>query len=232
MSILIDVWYNRVVGEAKEVRRRRSAAPTKGDLRERAILDGAERQLATEGPDGMTVETIAKAAGITRGAFYFYFGSKNDVIAALVERTVSTLRTEVDAADAAGTSAPAEALRKGVQQTAQMWHEHGTVMRAAVELSPVVPAIDEAWRSAVAALVATTRSIAERAGVRAGSGPHDAAAVAAALVWMTERVFYQATVTGGSLDDAAGTVTHVWLTTLGIEGVDGWSKGARKSNFS
>lgn len=200
-----------------EVRRRRKVAPTKGDLRERAILDAAERQLGADGPDEMTVETIAKAAGITRGAFYFYFGSKHDVLAALVGRTVSALRAEVDAADAAGTSAPADAVRQGVEHTARMWREHGTVMRAAVELSPVVPAVDEAWRSAVVAVINTFRGIAERAGVRAGSGPRDAAAVAGALVWMTERVFYQTTVTGGSLDDAAATLAHVWLTTLEIE---------------
>ncbi|GAB3569152.1 TetR/AcrR family transcriptional regulator [Amycolatopsis endophytica] len=203
------------MGEEKEVRRRRKVAPTKGDLRERAILDAAERQLDAGGPEGMTVETIAKAAGITRGAFYFYFGSKNDVLAALVQRTVSILRGAVDAADAA--AAPGEALRRGLEQTARMWREHGTVMRAAVELSPVVPAVDEAWRSAVIALAATTRGIAERAGTPSGSGPRDAAAVVAALVWMTERVFYQAHLAGGSLDEATATLTHIWLTTLGIQ---------------
>ena len=197
-------------------RSRRKAAPTKGDLRERAILDAAEEQLDTEGADAMTVATIAQAAGITRGALYFYFGSKNEVLAALVDRTVSKLRAEMDAADADGTTTPAEALRQGVEQTARMWREHSTVMRIAVELSPTVPAIDTAWRSAVIALTDTTAGIAERSGVPAGSGPHDAAALAAALVWMTERAFYQATVTGGSLDEAATTLLHVWLAALGI----------------
>ncbi|GAA5171434.1 MULTISPECIES: TetR/AcrR family transcriptional regulator [Amycolatopsis] len=197
-----------------EGRGRRRVAPSKGDLRERAILDAAERQLAGAGPDAMTVETIATAAGITRGAFYFYFGSKNDVLAALVERTVTALRAEVDAADAAG--APAEALREGLRQTARMWREHGDVMRAAVELSPSVPAIDEAWRSAVTALAETTCRIAERAGVPSGPGPADAPAVTAALVWMTERAFYQAVAGGGSLDDTTATLTHVWLAALGL----------------
>ncbi|QWF78858.1 TetR/AcrR family transcriptional regulator [Amycolatopsis sp. CA-230715] len=195
---------------------RRRATPTKGDLRERAILDAAEHQLGTDGWDGMTAATIAKAAGITRGALYFYFGSKNEVLAALVAQTVSQLRAEIDAADDGGQSEPGDALRQGVEQTARMWREHGTVMRAAVELSPTVPAIDEAWRSAVIALADTTRGIAERAGFPAGSGPREAAAVTEALVWMTERVFYQATVTGGSLDEAAATLSHVWLTALGI----------------
>ncbi len=159
----------------------------------------------------MTVATIAQEAGITRGALYFYFGSKNEVLAALVERTVTKLRTEVDAVDA-GAADPGDAVRQGVEQTARMWREHGTVMRTAVELSPSVPAIDQAWRSAVVALADTMRGVAERAGMPSGT----AAEVAAALVWMTERVFYQAFVADSSLDDAAATLTRVWLAALGI----------------
>lgn len=194
--------------------RRRRATPTKGDLRERAILDAAEQQLAADGYDGMTVATIAQAAGITRGALYFYFGSKNEILAALVERTVAMLRTEIDDAD--DGVAPEDAVRQGIQWTARMWREHGTVMRAAVELSPTVPAIDKAWRSAVVALADTMRGVVERAGVPPGPGPRDAGALAAALVWMTERVYYQAVVGGNPVDDAATTLAHVWLTTMGL----------------
>jgi AcrR family transcriptional regulator len=204
------------VPQPAESKGRRRVAPSKGDLRERAILDAAEHQLVGNGLDHMTVETIATAAGITRGAFYFYFGSKNDVLTALVERTVSTLRAEVDAADSAGTSSPAEAVELSVQQTARMWHEHGSVMRAAVDLSPTIPAIAEQWRSAVSAIADITRRIAERAGLPAGDGPTDAAAVTAALVWMTERCFYQASRAGGSVDETAATLTHVWLTALDL----------------
>ncbi|WP_244223577.1 TetR/AcrR family transcriptional regulator [Amycolatopsis circi] len=197
--------------EEQGTRTRRRTAPTKGDLRERAILDAAEQQLNSTGGASMTVATIAQEAGITRGALYFYFGSKNEVLAALVERTVTKLRTEVDAVDA-GAADPGDAVRQGVEQTARMWREHGTVMRTAVELSPSVPAIDQAWRSAVVALADTMRGVAERAGMPSGT----AAEVAAALVWMTERVFYQAFVADSSLDDAAATLTRVWLAALGI----------------
>lgn len=197
--------------EERATRTRRRTAPTKGDLRERAILDAAERQLESAGADGMTVATIAREAGITRGALYFYFGSKNEVLAALAERTVTTLRAEVDAVDAAA-AAPGDAVRQGLEQTARMWREHGTVMRTAVELSPSVPAIDQAWRSAVVALTDTMRGVAERAGMPPGT----AAEVVAALVWMTERVFYQAFIAGSSLDDAAATLSRVWLAALGI----------------
>ncbi|KAA8883938.1 TetR/AcrR family transcriptional regulator [Nocardia colli] len=193
---------------------RRRTAPTKGDQREQAILDAAEEQLHTIGFDRMTIETITKAVGITRGAFYFYFASKNAVLAALVERTVTTLRAEVDAADSSGE--PAVALRRSIDQTRDMWRDHGDVMRAAVELAPTVEPIGESWHSAVAAIRDTTRAIAERAGLSDNDSPTGAHAVTTALVWMTERAFYQASKTGNSLDDTAATLTHLWLHALGL----------------
>ncbi|WP_234795975.1 TetR/AcrR family transcriptional regulator [Mycobacteroides chelonae] len=36
----------------------------------------------------MTVNEIARIAGITRGGMYFYFGSKQEVVTALVASTV------------------------------------------------------------------------------------------------------------------------------------------------
>jgi AcrR family transcriptional regulator len=189
-------------------------APSKGDQREEAILDAAEVQLSSLGVDRMTVETIATAVGITRGAFYFYFGSKNDVLAALVERTVARLRESVEAANAPETGNPGEALRRSVDLTARMWRQHGDVMRVAVELSPSVAAIEQHWNSTVEATTETTRQILNRAGLSDGGGPRDATALARALVWMTERSFYQAFTRQSSLEEVAETVAYVWLAVL------------------
>lgn len=198
----------------REVKSRRRASPTKGDQRELAILDAAERQIIDVGLDRMTVETIATAAGITRGALYFYFSSKNDVLAALVERVASSIVSQVAQADASAPSDPREALRHGVLQTARLWREHGAVMRTAVELSPSVPAIDEHWRAAIAATASTTRGAMVRAGTPDDDGPRGAAALSGALVWMTERSFYEAVKGGASLDDVTETLIHLWLAAL------------------
>ncbi len=201
--------------ETEATRGRRRTTPTKGDQRERAILDAAEEQLDTIGFDQMTIETITRAVGITRGGFYFYFASKNALLAALVERTVATLRAEIEAADTSGGD-PALALRHSIDQTRDMWRDRGSVMRAAVELAPTVTAIGESWHSAVTAIRDITRSIAERAGLSDGDGPTDARAVTTALVWMTERAFYQASKAGISLDETASTLTHLWINALGL----------------
>jgi AcrR family transcriptional regulator len=206
--------YDRRVSSPKGQSPRRRTAPRKGDLREAAILDAAERQLAEGGADRITVETIATAAGITRGALYFYFGSKNDVLAALVERTAASVVAGIEGADQAATDDPREALRQGLIQTAESWAEHGAVMRAAVELSPMVAQIDACWQAALTAAGGATRPALVRAGVPDDDGPLGARAISTAMSSMTERHFYRASKNGSSLDDAAQTLIHLWLAIL------------------
>jgi AcrR family transcriptional regulator len=195
--------------------RRRAGTATKGDQREQAILAAAEEQLATTGPDGLTVESLARAAGITRGSFYFYFGSKDDVLAALVGRTMAKLTGEVAAAETIAD--PATALRRAVDHTAQQWYDHGRLLRLAVDLSPTVPEIDAQWRDAIAHTVTTTTAIAVRADLPDDDGPTGARAVTTTLVWMTERAFYQAATTGAPpIPEVARTCTTIWLRTLNL----------------
>ncbi|GAA0284044.1 hypothetical protein GCM10009527_095180 [Actinomadura nitritigenes] len=98
-------------------RRRRREEPRKGDLREQAILDAAEEQLGTQSLDGMTVESIARGAGITRNALYFYFASKQDVLAALVRRSLEPIADDA-ASTAADTAAePTERIVRAVRNT-------------------------------------------------------------------------------------------------------------------
>ncbi|UOX91991.1 TetR/AcrR family transcriptional regulator [Amycolatopsis sp. FBCC-B4732] len=192
--------------------RKRRAAPRKGDLREQAILDTAEALLEREHVEPMTVETIAKGAGISRASLYFYFGSKQDVLTALVARTVAVLGQ--DAASVGADAAPAETARTAVRLTGQMWRDHGPVMRAAVDLSPTVPEIARLWNETVAAYAEVMTGVLRRAGLPGGDEPTGAAAVARALCWMTERVFYHASRPPGDLDAAAETCAELWRRVL------------------
>jgi TetR/AcrR family transcriptional regulator, ethionamide resistance regulator len=189
---------------------RRVMAPSKGELREKVILDQAEQQLIAVGPDAMTVETIANAAGLTRGALYFYFRSKNDVLAALVQRIVVELSGAVATREKAVPDSPREALLSAIDLTRDLWSRHGAVMRAAVDLSPSVPVIAKWWHDARNATAESIRALVVHAGHADGDGPEDAPAVVRALVVMTEGVFYGASTRGTSLDAAARTVESIW----------------------
>jgi len=54
-------------------------------------LQLGERLLSTEGPDGLSLERLAQAAARTKGSFYHHFPSRDDFLAALVERWRETV---------------------------------------------------------------------------------------------------------------------------------------------
>jgi AcrR family transcriptional regulator len=191
--------------------RRTAPAVRKGDLRERQILDAAETLLATRGYADMTVSDITEAAGITRGALYFYFASKQDVLTALVARTVQALQDKSGAA-LTDTAPVEEVISTALERTVQLWREHGLVMRAAVDLSSTVPEIDQLWTGTADVFIEAITAVLSRGGVPPGDGPGDAAALGRALCWMIERSFYQASkISDDDLDNAKQTCQAVWM---------------------
>jgi TetR/AcrR family transcriptional regulator, ethionamide resistance regulator len=191
--------------------RRTAPAVRKGDLRERQILDAAEKLLATRGYADMTVAEIAEAAGITRGALYFYFASKQDVVTALVARIVQALQEKSGAA-LIDTAPIDEVISTALERTAQLWREHGVVMRAAVDLGSTVPEIDQLWTGTADVFAEAITAVLGRGGVPPGDGPGDAPALGRALCWMIERSFYQTSrISVDGLDDAKQTCQAVWM---------------------
>jgi AcrR family transcriptional regulator len=204
----------RMVPHTYDEHGRRVVAPTKGEKREQAILDAAESQLVEIGADAMTVNTIATAAGITRGALYFYFRSKDDVIAALVRQTVAEHHEAIDLLPGGEDETPPDLIRLLIDRTRRMWKEHGAVMRAMIELAPTVESVREAWASAVDDAAGTAARIAERAGLPATTESNGSAAITRALVQMAGRAFYESSREGTSLEKTAETLTTIWLRAL------------------
>ena len=81
--------------------RGRRPARLTGDDREAAILATAERLLGERPLAEISVDDLARGAGISRPAFYFYFRSKDAVVLSLLDRVVA----EADAASAAAFAA-------------------------------------------------------------------------------------------------------------------------------
>lgn len=187
----------------------------KGDLRQRSILDTCEELLLSKGYEAMTVGEIAQGAGITRAALYFYFGSKDEVVTALVARTVEHL-WERSRATAANDD-PRAAITAAMRRTVELWEQHGLVMRTAIDLSQRVPEIGRLWDRTADLFIAAITSVLERSGVEPGEAPEQAAPVARALCWMIERSFYQASrADHASLTTTSATCEHVWLRAAGL----------------
>ena len=83
------------------VKRQQMARRTKAEAESTraAILDAAEVQFFQHGVSRTTLEKIAVAANVTRGAIYWHFQNKADLFNAMLERVrlpFQTLLTEID----------------------------------------------------------------------------------------------------------------------------------------
>jgi AcrR family transcriptional regulator len=196
-------------------RRRR---PSRGDLKEHAILETAERLLAEKSIHEIGVDELAQGAKISRPSFYFYFESKFAVLQALVDRVVQETYAEAERWLEREQEAPEEAVRRSIEAAASHWREYGPILRAAVETWGV-PEMGSFWEQITAGFVQAAADQIDRerkAGI-APPGPPSAKALATALVWMNERCFYTSSFEADpSLDgdELIDTLTAVWLRAV------------------
>ncbi|GAA2554850.1 TetR/AcrR family transcriptional regulator [Winogradskya consettensis] len=99
-------------------------APTKGDQREQSLIDAA-RAVFRDKPIGQaTIDELAGAAGIARSGFYFYFESKQALLAALVDQRLAEADDETAewlAAEGLGR----DELRRGLAAGLARWKVDG-----------------------------------------------------------------------------------------------------------
>jgi AcrR family transcriptional regulator len=171
---------------------------------ETAIFAATEALLTETTLQDLTVAQIISRAGISRANFYHYFGSKFDVLAALVAR----LLDEACAPDGQATPEQdgARSLEASMAGTVELWSAHGAVICAAIEHMYTVPQIAQAWfavRERLVEAVAGQIEDARRAGRAAAGAPPDM--VATMLLCALERTFY---VGARGLDARLPTATH------------------------
>jgi AcrR family transcriptional regulator len=91
-------------------RRRR----TRSADRRSALVDAALAAFVARGVSGTSVDDIVATAGVAKGTFYLYFGSKDEAISAVAERMVEAVGDAVEAAAIArGHSAVERVLALG-----------------------------------------------------------------------------------------------------------------------
>jgi len=76
-----------------------------------AILDAAELLFERQGVSRTTLQHIASAAGVTRGAIYWHFQDKSALFNAMMERAVMPLESALQCVEGADESDPLGQLR-------------------------------------------------------------------------------------------------------------------------
>lgn len=78
------------------------------DARRRGILDAARRSFVRDGFHATSMQDLLTEAGMSAGAFYRYFPSKDDLVSAIVEENLAALTTVIDTVAPDGVLPPLE----------------------------------------------------------------------------------------------------------------------------
>ncbi|GLY96982.1 TetR/AcrR family transcriptional regulator [Actinoplanes sp. NBRC 103695] len=105
-------------------------APTKGDQREQALIDAARSAFRDKSISQVTIDELAGAAGIARSGFYFYFESKQALLAALVDQRLAEADLEM-AEWINSDGLDRDALRRGLAAGLTRWKVDGRWLREA-----------------------------------------------------------------------------------------------------
>lgn len=80
------------------------------DATRNSLLDAAEHVFYEKGVARASLNEIAQAAGATRGAIYWHFKDKTDLLNAMLERVTLPLEAACNAGDVLGCSGPLQRL--------------------------------------------------------------------------------------------------------------------------
>jgi TetR/AcrR family transcriptional regulator, ethionamide resistance regulator len=197
---------------------RRPEAPTeKRQAIEAAVLQAMEELLA-EGATYATlsVERIAKRAGISRTAFYFYFADKRELLMRLASKLSDELYHEADAWWSGAGDGPQQ-LTTAVGKIAALYRAHGPLVRAIVEVSAYDDVVGPFWGTLVERFVsASAQRIASEIEIGRADPTLNPEATAFALVWMVERVLHQMLTQDGPVSDEelVRALARIWIATV------------------
>src|SRR6185295_2273039 len=199
-----------IVSQPRAARGRRAARPS-GDDRELAILSTLERLLEDRPFAEISVDDLARGAGISRPTFYFYFPSKDAVLLTVFERVLAEADATFEGRADDYTVDPARAWRDGIYAFFEPLRRHLAVALAGVAATVTNAEIRELWSTFMQKWIDRTAAViaAERA---RGAAPDTVPALdlAAALNLMNERAMFASySAQKPALDEAAALDTLV-----------------------
>jgi AcrR family transcriptional regulator len=163
----------------------------------------------------VTVDEIARAAGLSRSAFYTHFRDKHDLLLEAVREVAEELYRMSDLWWS-GEGPPADRVRQAIEGVVSVYAEHAALLRVATEVSTYDEEVREFWLSIMARFIGATADHI-RAEQAAGLIPQtmEAEATAEGLVWMAERCCYIYLARGErSPEQVVGAMAPVWAAAL------------------
>jgi TetR/AcrR family transcriptional regulator, ethionamide resistance regulator len=169
----------RATGQGRRGRRPKTYA---------AVLAATTELLETVPLAELSVAQILEAAAVGRTSFYEHFSSKDDVVVKLLRSVSTDIAREIEPMFTRGERTPEEAFREGLSRLIRMWERYAPLMVTGSVEWPAIPELRRLWLRIHADLTRRIAAVisADRESGLAPSGA-EPEALAAALVWSTER---------------------------------------------
>jgi TetR/AcrR family transcriptional regulator, ethionamide resistance regulator len=198
--------------------RGRRPARMSGDEREAAILAAFERLLAQRSLHEISVDEIARGAGISRPTFYFYFASKEAVLLSLLQRIIDEAQAARGDTPAQLADDPVGGIRQALMAFFEAFRSHRAVTLAGSDAWSSSAEVRELWGRAMEQWVQEATTLIERERDRGAAPPGlPARDLAVSLLWMNERVL-QTAFAGQSPavdeDRALDTLVGIWVRAI------------------
>ncbi len=183
-----------------------------------AILATAERLLEDRPLADISVDDLARGAGISRPTFYFYFPSKEAVLLTLLDRVVNEADSALQALADRLEIGRDDMWRTGINVFVQTFGSHRAVIRGGQGVRAINAEARQLWSAFMQKWIAHTASIIEAERER-GAAPETLPAqeLATALNLMNERALsasFLAEEPSVPEANVLDTLVHVWVSAI------------------
>jgi AcrR family transcriptional regulator len=211
-----------VSSSATSRRGQREAKPRQGDRRERAILDAARDLLGKSALADLTIEQIARAAGVSRSSLYFHFADKEQILAVLYGEVLEQMTAELDRwfADPDKHSEPWS--HNSIEAAVTIATRNANVLRPALDNRGASAEIDRVLTTYFDRAAEQSALLIEReraAGLAPATGPAPDA-LARALMQMTLHSIHgllRADASPRDTEELIETLTVIWARAVGTD---------------
>jgi AcrR family transcriptional regulator len=201
------------LGEVEAGSQRASRRRSRDEVQE-AVRDALVDLLRESTFKDVTVDELARAAGISRTAFYFYYRGKNEVLMAAATETAAEVYAEADRWWH-GEGPPEQLVHEALEGIAAVYLEHGDILRAAVEATTYDDEFKNFYTALIQRFVTATADHMRRELEAGRLRPLEPDSVAEALVWMVERCNHAfLLLEGRPVRDVVEPLTTIWVHAI------------------
>jgi TetR/AcrR family transcriptional regulator, ethionamide resistance regulator len=162
----------------------------------------------------VTIDELARRAGLSRTAFYFYYPDKNEVLKEAADEAATAIYAEADRWWH-GEGPPEQLVRQALEGIADVYSRHASVLRAAVEATTYDRGFQAFYESLIRRFVDATAEHLRREVAAGRARALDSKVVAESLVWMAERCAYAFfLIEGRPVSEVIAPLTGVWVNAL------------------